>query len=223
MKSDENSEFIGIGEAARIMSLSRSSIQKLVDSGEVAAIKTVGGHRRILRTSLPNLRFEVTKTQAQLPQSNSRYRMALNGNSKSSAPRDILVLIADDDLTQVNLIKGAFESELPGMQCIEASKGLDVILKLERLRPDIFMINLSTPQLDGFDLITQVCARNEFPEMVIVAISSLSAAELQKRGGLPANVLLLKTPLNMDRLKGFAEAHLQLQRRGARAPSPAPH
>ena len=68
----KDSEFVGIGEAARLMSLSRTSMQKLVDSGEVAAIKTAGGHRRILRKSLPNLLHQANSTIAQLPQSNSR-------------------------------------------------------------------------------------------------------------------------------------------------------
>lgn len=43
---------VGIGKAARPMSLSRTSMQKLVDAGVVAAVKTACGHRRISRSSL---------------------------------------------------------------------------------------------------------------------------------------------------------------------------
>ena len=33
-------DYVGIGEAAKILALSRTSIQKLVDSGELAAVQT---------------------------------------------------------------------------------------------------------------------------------------------------------------------------------------
>ena len=211
----KDSEFVGIGEAARLMSLSRTSMQKLVDSGEVAAIKTAGGHRRILRKSLPNLLHQANSTIAQQPQSNNRYRPTLDAFRSQGGRKDVLILIVENDAPTVAVIKSVFETEVPGIQCVEAADGLDIVLKLERLHPDIFIIDLHTPAFNGFELIKQVCARNEFPEMVIVAISSFSEAELKTRGGLPQNVLLLSKPLNMDRLKGFADAHLQLHRRGA--------
>jgi excisionase family DNA binding protein len=214
MKLDQDSEFVGIGEAARIMSLSRTSMQKLVDAGEVAAIKTTGGHRRILRSSLPNLLHIVNSTQAQQPHTNGHFRSELNPFKRSTPPKNALVLIVAQELDCIDTIKATFESQLPGIECAEASDGLDVVLKLERMRPDILIIDLHIPMFDGFGLIKQVSSRQEYPEMVIVAISSFSTAELQSRGGLPQNVLLLHKPLNIDRLKGFADAHLQLQRRG---------
>jgi len=48
-------DFVGIGEAAQILGLSRTSVQKLVDSGQLPAVKTNGGHRRILRSSIDAL------------------------------------------------------------------------------------------------------------------------------------------------------------------------
>ena len=50
-------DYVGIGEAAKILALSRTSIQKLVDSGQLAAVKTTGGHRRILRESIEELKY----------------------------------------------------------------------------------------------------------------------------------------------------------------------
>lgn len=216
MKLDKDSEFVGIGEAARIMSLSRTSMQKLVDAGEVAAIKTTGGHRRILRSSLPNLLHIVNSTQAQQPQANGHFRNELNPFKRNASSRSALVLIVAQEAELIDLIKGTFESQQSGIQCAEATDGLDVVLKLERLRPDILIIDLHMPMFDGFGLIKQVTSRQEYPEMVIVAISSFTDAELLARGGVPQNVLLLSKPLNMDRLKGFADAHLQLHRRGAK-------
>ena len=216
MKLDKDSEFVGIGEAARIMSLSRTSMQKLVDAGEVAAIKTTGGHRRILRSSLPNLLHIVSSTPAQQSQTNGNFRNELNPFKRGAAPRSALVLIVAQETEIIDLIKGTFESELPGIECAEATDGLDVVLKLERMRPDILIIDLQMPMFDGFGLIKQVSSRQEYPDMVIMAITSFTEAELLARGGLPQNVLLLSKPLNMDRLKGFADAHLQLHRRFAK-------
>ncbi len=198
------------------MSLSRTSMQKLVDAGEVAAIKTTGGHRRILRSSLPNLLHIVNSTQSQQPQAHGHFRNELNPFKRNASTRAALVLIVAQETSIIDLIKGTFESELPGIECAEAADGLDVVLKLERMRPDILIIDLHVPMVDGFGLIKQVSSRQEYPEMVIVAITSFTEAELLARGGLPQNVLLLTKPLNKDRLKGFADAHLQLHRRGAK-------
>jgi hypothetical protein len=40
-------------------------------------------------------------------------------------------------------------------------------------------------------------------------ISSMSDGEIEQRGGLPDNVLFYPKPLNMERLKGFFDAHMQ--------------
>lgn len=39
--------FVGIGAASKILEMSRTSLQMLVDSGATAAVKTAGRHRRL--------------------------------------------------------------------------------------------------------------------------------------------------------------------------------
>jgi hypothetical protein len=49
--------------------------------------------------------------------------------------------------------------------------------------------------------------------MLLIAISGLSETEIAARGGLPPNVLFFPKPLDLSRIRGYANAHLQLLRR----------
>lgn len=210
-----SNEYVGVGEAARLMSLSRTSMQKLVDAGAVSAIKTVGGHRRILRSSLM---LKVPANLAPAPQPGPRLGRRHDDARYSKAPitqrADTLsVLIVEDDAATAALIEATLAAYAPGLVTLTAADGLDAVLLLERSRPDILITDLNMQPFDGFKLIKQVTDRREYKHMLMIAISGLTEPEIAARGGLPPNVLFFPKPLDLSRLKGYADAHLQLLRR----------
>lgn len=208
-------DYVGVGEAARLMSLSRTSMQKLVDAGVVAAIKTVGGHRRILRSSLM---LKVPANPAVPQQSGTRLGRRRDDSRYAASPSlqradSLLVLIVEDDAATAALLEATLAAYAPQLVTMTAADGLDAVLLLERSRPDILITDLNMQPFDGFKLIKQVTSRSEYKHMLLIAISGLSETEIAARGGLPPNVLFFPKPLDLSRLKGFADAHLQLLRR----------
>ena len=107
-----SSDYIGVGEAARLMSLSRTSMQKLVDAGVVEAVKTMGGHRRILRSSLmmkvPGLASELKQTVTASGQWPGDSR--LQPMTKGLGPATWTVLIVEVDAASVALMEAAFKA-----------------------------------------------------------------------------------------------------------------
>lgn len=197
------------------MSLSRTSVQKLVDAGVVSAIKTAGGHRRILRSSLM---LKVPANLAPSPQPGPRLGRSHDDTRYSKAPNPqradtLLVLIVEDDAATAALIEATLATYAPQLVTMIAADGLDAVLLLERSRPDILITDLNMQPFDGFKLIKQVTDRSEYKHMLLIAISGLSAREIEARGGLPSNVLFFPKPLDLSRIKGYADAHLQLLRR----------
>ena len=55
-----------------------------------------------------------------------------------------------------------------------------------------------------------VSSRAEYRCIACVALSGMEESEIDRQGGLPPGVLFLKKPLNMDRLRGFVDAHVQI-------------
>lgn len=204
-------DFVGIGEAAEILGLSRTSIQKLVDSGKLPAVKTSGGHRRILRSSIEEL------NQKMGPKAMLRLASSHRGMERARAPTETMadqvhVLIVEDEAATAAALVGIFETYYPEVKCTVAGDGLDAVLHLERTRPRLMITDLNMEPFDGFRLINMVRSRAEYRSIATVALSALSPAEIEQRGGLPPEVLFLPKPLSMERLRGFIDAHVQLHR-----------
>lgn len=206
-------DFVGIGEAAEILGLSRTSIQKLVDSGKLPAVKTSGGHRRILRSSIEELNQKMgPKAMLRLASSHAGMTRSHAALESGSNAEQVHVLIVEDDAATAAALVGVFETYYPEVKCTVASDGLDAVLHLERTRPRLLITDLNMEPFDGFRLINMVLSRAEYRSIATVALSALSAADIEKRGGLPPEVLFLPKPLSMERLRGFIDAHVQLHR-----------
>ena len=201
------SELVGIGEAAGILGLSRTSLQKLVDSGQLEAIKTAGGHRRISRASLDALNARMGAASLGIAR-----RPPLNPSgaaapaSRSGAMR---VLIAEDDEVIIEQMLGLLEKEFPRIEVEVARDGLDAVLKLERTRPSVLVTDLRMEPFDGFRLIQLVRSKPEYAGIALLVISSMAPKEIEKRGGLPEGVVFFRKPMPAERFCGYLQGHLQ--------------
>lgn len=215
-------EFAGIGETADILGLSRTSIQKLVDIGKLAAIKTHGGHRRILRSSIEEMNQKMgPKALARLtspPCTSQVARAPAYGAPSGASDAPVHVLIVEEDTATANALLGLFTSRYPQVTCIVAADGLNAVLQLERTRPRLLIASLRKDPIDGFRLINMVRSRAEYSGIATVALSSLSAGELNRRSDLPPEVMFLPTPLRLERLSGFVDAHVLPARLGEPSP-----
>jgi len=190
-----------------MLGLSRTSLQKLVDSGQIPAVKTAGGHRRLPRAAVDAVNqktgpkallglFEPSSGAASLP--------------LIDAPDRLTVLVVEDDAATAALIRGMFEEFYPSVNCLMATDGLDAVLMLERCRPRILITDLNMQPFDGFRLLQLVTARPEYRSVALVVLTGMGDQEIDRRGGLAPDVLLLRKPLNVQRLRGFVDAHAQI-------------
>jgi DNA-binding NarL/FixJ family response regulator len=79
------------------------------------------------------------------------------------------ILIADDNATVRKLLREFLESEPGWIICGEAIDGNDTLAKALELKPDLLLLDISMPQLGGW----QVCQsiREKLPEMKILIIT----------------------------------------------------
>ena len=91
-------------------------------------------------------------------------------HSPRAAPRLIggavisTVLIIDDYPAVRKALRGLLE-KLCSVVCIEAANGTDAIAKTEVSRPDLIVLDLSMPEMNGFELATAL--RKTMPQVPI--------------------------------------------------------
>ena len=108
------------------------------------------------------------------------------------AERDCtLVMVVDDSVTVRKVTTRLLERQ--GFEVITAKDGLDAIEKLEGLTPDIMLLDIEMPRLDGFEVVTRVRHEERLATMPIVMISSRTGDKHRDRAlGLGANGFLGK-------------------------------
>ena len=190
-------EFLSTREAAEILCLSVGTVQKMVDSGALEAWVTAGGHRRIRADS-------------------AQAFLATNKQTKTTpAPdRRLSVLIAEDDLTQCKI----YETSINGWELPIALKivpdGFAALIEASRNVPDVMVIDLMMPGMNGFELIRCIRSDQFFSNTDIMVVTGLHTQEIEAEGGLPVDVLVIEKPIPFEVLYGFMRARAFAKLRG---------
>ncbi|HEX7815084.1 response regulator transcription factor [Dyella sp.] len=106
--------------------------------------------------------------------------------------RPIRVLIADDHPIMRDGIVAAIESARNMTVVGQAADGAEAIVRYRELRPDVALVDLQMPGVDGLQAISTL--RGEFPDARIIVITSYPGDARVKRAiAVGANAYLLKT------------------------------
>jgi excisionase family DNA binding protein len=166
MSSNENpdiSEDCTTLEAARLLGMSVRSVQLMVDRGELEAWKTPGGHRRIARASLEHLRSTARKT-APPP------RPAGSIAATLERPR---VLLIDDSIHFQKLVSLLMRQRFPDVELHVADDGIAGLALYGRLQPQVLIVDILLPGIDGATLITSLRSHAQFARSHLVVVTSL--------------------------------------------------
>lgn len=188
--SEPLDNYCGTTYAARLLGLSVGTIQSLVEKNELQAWKTQGGHRRI---SMPSIREYQRKHN--MPLTN-----ALTNHQQ------LRVLVVDDDPVAREIFSGfSSRTEIP-LDCTIMSSGLEALIDIASIQPDVLIADLNMPGVDGFELLRTLRKSSQFSKVSCLAVSALTQAEIEARGGLPEGVLFMPKPLSMHWFDGFFAA-----------------
>ncbi|HSB41477.1 MAG TPA: response regulator [Methylomirabilota bacterium] len=97
------------------------------------------------------------------------------------------ILIVDDDPAWRNLYRMALESQF---ELFEATDGYQALSVLGAVRPDVIILDVRMPRMDGMDFIQRLSRRSPRPK-VVVCSGAFTEAE---RPDIPGVHLAAKTP-----------------------------
>jgi len=108
-------------------------------------------------------------------------------NICGTAGRQVL-LVDDDDLARRGM-RQALEKD--GWEVGEAENGRVALARLAEVRPDIIMLDLMMPEMDGFEFLVEMRARAEWRDIPVLVVTAkdLTAAERTRLNGDVERVL----------------------------------
>jgi DNA-binding response OmpR family regulator len=93
------------------------------------------------------------------------------------------ILVIEDDVDLVELLR--FKLTQAGFLTLAAADGADGLEKVRTLRPDLILLDLMLPELDGFAL-CEILRRDRSTRTVPIIILSAMSGELARVAGLGA-------------------------------------
>jgi len=108
------------------------------------------------------------------------------------------VLIVDDEAPITALLEQALEHD--GMRVAHARDGIECMNKVASFRPDVIVMDIMMPKLDGVDT-TQLIRRNRsYADTIIIALSARADEETRQRMEEAGANLFMRKPFAVAKL-----------------------
>src|SRR4051794_1465949 len=80
------------------------------------------------------------------------------------------VLVIDDDVTLRSQLRGLLERN--GAQCVEAESGVDGLRELYQGRPDLVILDVTMPDLDGWATLERIRDLTDVPILMLTRLGA---------------------------------------------------
>ena len=104
---------------------------------------------------------------------------ATNGMPTDAIQRPTCVMVVDDSVTVRKVTSRLLERQ--GMDVILAKDGVEAMAMLQERRPDIMLLDIEMPRMDGFEVARQIRHDERLADLPIVMISSRTGSKHQER------------------------------------------
>jgi excisionase family DNA binding protein len=177
-------------EAAGLLGVSVGTAQLWVDNGLLSAWKTQGGHRRVTRESIDKLlHLKMTlPAVTELPASGTRLK----------------VLVVEDSRNLQRLYQIVMAQWPMAPEVITVDNGIDALMLLERENPDLLVLDLDMPGVDGFQMVRVLKNNARHADITIAVVSGMDESDIVRRGGVPPEVFVLRKPVPFPKLLAIA-------------------
>lgn len=175
-------------DVARICHVSPTSVTRWITEGKLRASRTIGGHKRIKATDVVNL---LKLLDMPIPSDFSEFM-------EPGAARSILVV--DDDASLRRMITRFLSQEFPDYTIEEAKDGFSAGWIAQQKHPEVILLDLNLPGIDGFEVCELIRKSSEFCETRIVAATGAGEDARERIMKLGADEFLFK-PFDLKELK----------------------
>jgi excisionase family DNA binding protein len=193
-------------ETAKLCHVSPLSIINWVNAGRLPAFRTPGGHRRIRREDL--VRF-MRDSGIPLPE---------ELREGSGRPK---VLVVDDEADIREVISEHLATRGTPYEVLTAADGFEAGRLVATFRPDVVLLDLKMPGLDGFQICRTIKADPESASTVVIAMTGYYSPETEARILECGAIRCFAKPVEPSTLSAFIDSVFEQQGSKSRRRRPA--
>ncbi|MCP3981326.1 MAG: response regulator [bacterium] len=188
-------------ETAKLCHVSPLSIINWVNAGRLPAFRTPGGHRRIRREDL--IRF-----------------MRENGIPLSEELREgsgkPKVLVVDDEASIRDVLAEHLSTRSVSYEVLTAADGFEAGRLVATFRPDVVLLDLRMPGLDGFQICRTIKADPETQRTTVIAMTGFYSPETESRILECGAIRCFAKPVEPSAVSAFIDSVFEQQQGGGR-------
>lgn len=179
---------LSIPQAASRLSISRWTLWKYVTSGKLKASRTPGGHYRISEADLNEFKRQ-------------------HGPSIKNRSTTKRILIVDDDPVVREFLPKLISDE--GHEIDFAKDGFEAGLKIAKFAPDMIILDLVMPHMDGFEVCRMLKYDSATAHIKILAITGMEGDEVQDKILEAGADSFMKKPIAVDVFRYYVKSLLE--------------
>ena len=181
-------------DVARICHFSPLSIINWVNAGRLPAFRTPGGHRRIRKKDLVHFMRE---NGIPIPES-------LREGSGLAR-----ILVVYDEANIRDVIAEHMSSRAHRYEVMTAADGFEAGRLMVTFRPDIVLLDLRMPGMDGFQICRTIKADPESTRAIVIAMTGYYTPETEARVLECGAIRCFAKPVEPSVLSGFIDSVLE--------------
>ena len=179
---------------ARLLGVAVASISKWIDAGQLKAGRTPGGHRRVAKEDL--IAFLRRQKLPVPPELN---------------PPPLRVLVVDDEDSVTRWLAEEIKAIHPDYEVLEANNGYTAGEIIALSKPNVVILDLRMPGIDGFEVCQRIKSREETKDISVIAITAHHSDEIQRRICEAGATAYFTKPLDIEALLAEVESALTEQ------------
>ena len=184
---DNGRRFFTTSEVAKYCAVTNDGVLKWIKSGKLRAFSTPGGHYRI---SAEDFREFLEKFD--IPVDETFFR----GNSRQRT-----VLVVDDEPNIRDIVRRLLKELEPELRVEEACDGYEAGIKIGQLEPDLVIMDVMMPRVDGISLCRSIRDNPKTQTVKVLAITAFPEQDnVKKMYDAGADLCLIK-PLQFEHFR----------------------
>ncbi|BBO27091.1 hypothetical protein AltI4_14790 [Alteromonas sp. I4] len=194
----DNNVLLSPSEAAELLNVSPVTLRQWSQKGRIPFQITPGGHRRYKRSELYSfakiMGMELSDPSAP----------AQTGFVPGKPLQSLSILIVDDNKELCEFLKVMLERYEPNWQITLAHDGFEAGLRVQQLKPDVMIVDLNLPGLNGDELCLNIKSIDDLKHVRLIGMSGMiDAAGIDQFLRAGAEIVLEKPITQEDLTKSI--------------------
>jgi len=185
--NEQGRRFFTTSEVANYCAVTNDGVLKWIKSSKLRAFSTPGGHYRV---SAEDFRTFLEK-----------YEIPIDETFFRGGERKRTVLVVDDEPDIRDIVHRLLEELEPKLHIEEACDGYEAGIKIGSLQPDLIIMDVMMPKVDGISLCRSIRENPETQRIKVLAITAFPEQDnVKKMYDAGADLCLIK-PLQFEHFR----------------------